>query len=109
MQLRFDGDNVTRGPVVLNCYVWPAIDDGGRTWQENELGYADAIRKLLPGTVNAATDQTGSGIRITLDTGTVILHPTREEVFVEIAEISGFDDRAWNVWLPGRDTFEDVV
>lgn len=108
VQLRFDGQSGAGGPVVLNCYAWPVVDKDERLRQEQDLGYADALRRLTPGTVMFASEATGSGIRIQLDTGTVIIHPARDEVHVEIAELRGFDDRAWKVWRPGESSFEDL-
>ena len=105
VQLRFDGDSA---PAVLNCYVWPLIEASGRTWREVDLGYADAMRRLTPGTVVSTIEAVGEGIKIALDTGLVIIHPTVGEVYVEIAEISGFDDGAWMVWRPGEDTFANL-
>lgn len=69
-------------PVTLNCYVWPVM---------------------------TTSEQTGSGIRITLDTGVVVIHPMIEEVYVEIAELSGLPDGAWMVWRPGEDSCEDLA
>lgn len=109
VQLRFDGAPNMAGPILVNCFVWPTIEREGRVWREPDLGYADALRRLTPGTVTSASQQTGSGIRISLDTGTVILHPKVEEVFVEIAELRGFADGAWMVWRPGEDPFEDLM
>lgn len=43
-----------------------------------------------------------------LDTGTVMIHPTIEEVHVEIAQLMGFEDRTWMVWRPGEHSFEDL-
>ena len=108
VQLRFDGlDSV--GPVTLNCYVWPVIETIGRSWHETDLGYADALRRLTPGTVIATLEATGVGLRIELDTGVVVIHPALGEVRVEIAEITGFSDGAFMVWRPGEDSFHDVV
>jgi hypothetical protein len=109
VQLRFDGTPGAGNPVILNCYVWPVIDSFGRIWRESDLGYADALRKLTPGTVSSTTEQTGVGIRIELDTGAIVVHPKLEEIYVEIAEITGFTDGAWMVWRPGEDSFEDLA
>jgi hypothetical protein len=109
VQLRFDGDAVTAGPVVLNSYVWPRVEYHDRSWGESDLGYADALRGLIPGTVGATAEATGTGLRIDLDTGAVVIHPTIDEVFVEIAELQGFDDGAWTVWRPGEESFEDLI
>lgn len=108
VQLRFDGDSDKR-PVILNSYVWPLIAMDGRDWREPDLGYADALRRLSPGKVVSTTEATGAGIRIELDTGVVVIHPSIGEVYVEIAELMGFADRAWMVWRPGEDSFEDLV
>ncbi|GED98826.1 hypothetical protein nbrc107697_28650 [Gordonia crocea] len=109
VQLRFDGDPGAGSPAILNCYSWPAIEYAGRVWNESDLGYADALRALTPGVVASTSEQTGTGIRIDLDTGAVVLHPRIDEVYVEVAEIMGFRDGARMVWRPGEDTFEDLV
>ncbi len=109
VQLRFDGDAVTAGPVVLNSFVWPRVTYRGRSWSEGDLGYADALRGLIPGTVIATVEETGTGLRVELDTGVVVIHPELDDVHVEIAELQGFDDGSWTVWRPGEDSFEDLV
>ncbi|GAA1438438.1 hypothetical protein [Leifsonia poae] len=109
VQFRFDGQTGTNHPVVLNSYVWPSIEALGRTWHETDLGYADAIRQLAPGVVQSAVEATGTGIRIELDTGVIVIHPLLEEVFVEIAELMGLRSGAWVVWRPGEESFEDLV
>lgn len=109
LQLRFDGEPGAGRPVLLNCYVWPAVEFGGRTWREPDLGYADAVRALTPGTVRSTAERTGTGVRIELDTGALAIHPARDEVFVEIAELTGFADGAWMVWRPGEESFEDLA
>lgn len=107
--LKFDGAAGGGEPAVLACYVWPVVESSGRVWRESDLGYADSLRKLTPGTVTATTEQTGIGIRIELDTGTVAIHPELDEVYVEIAMLTGFADGAWIVWRPGEDSFEDLM
>ncbi len=109
VQLRFDGDEISRGPVVMNCYVWPRVVFGDQSWSERDLGYADAFRGLIPGTVSRTVEATGAGVRVDLDTGSVVVHPELEEVHVEIAELHGFDDGAWMVWRPGETSFEHLV
>lgn len=47
VQLRFDGTS-DAGPVTLNCYVWPVVKTVDRPWHEQDLGYADALRRLTP-------------------------------------------------------------
>ncbi|GAA4390669.1 hypothetical protein [Tsukamurella soli] len=85
------------------------IDFGASPQLQHGSGYADALRRLTPGTVSSTTERTGVGIRIVLDTGAVVIHPRIEEVYVEIAEIMGFADLARMVWYPGESSFEDVV
>ncbi|WP_188755064.1 hypothetical protein [Microbacterium album] len=109
VQLRFDGDFGAGSPVVLNSYVWPEVETQGRRWRETDLGYADALRKMTPGAVVSTSEATGQGIRIELDTGAVVIHPTADDVFVEIAELRGFRDGSWMVWRPGEDSFEDLT
>ena len=108
IQLRFDGPPAG-GPVILNCYVWPVIQTADRLWHEQDLGYADALRRLTPGIVTSTSEATGSGIRIELNTGTVVIHPQKEDVYVEIAHLMGFPDRAWMVWRPGEESFKDLA
>jgi hypothetical protein len=108
VQLRFDGA-LGAGPVTLNCYVWPVVQTTARLWNEQDRGYADALRRLTPGTVTSTSEGTGSGIRIELDTGAVLIHPAKEDVYVEIAQLTGFHDRAWMVWRPGEESFEDLA
>ena len=109
LQLRFDGAPEVANPVTLNCYAWPEVDCHGRVWRESDLGYADALRRLVPGTVVSTSEQAGTGIHIALDTGAIKIHPKREEVYVEIAMLTGFPDQAWMLWRAGEDTFEDLV
>lgn len=92
VQLGFDGSPGARDPAVLNCFVWPVVETTNRTWHETDLGYADALRRLTPGTVLTTSESTGAGIRITLDTGSVLINPRSEESFVEIAELRGLRD-----------------
>lgn len=108
VQLRFDGEPGAGRPVILNCYAWPVVEYADRAWRESDLGYADALRSLTPGIVAATTEQTGTGIRVDLDTGAVVIHPRIEDVYIEIAEIMGFTDGSWMVWRPGEDSFEDL-
>ena len=108
VQFRFDGAPVA-GPVTLNCYVWPVVQTKGQFWHEPDLGYADALRRLTPGIVTSTSEDTGAGIRIDLDTGAVVIHPAKEDVYVEIAELRGFHDGDWMVWRPGEDSFEDLA
>ena len=108
VQLRFDGDQIASGSVVLNCYVWPLVDFQDRTWGEQDLGYADALRGLVPRHVISASEAPGAGLRLVFDRGAIAIHPAIEEVYVEIAELQGFDDGAWTVWRPGEGTFKGL-
>lgn len=108
VQLRFDRVGSADLPC-LNCDVWPTLAAQGRMWRESDLGYADALRRLTPGIVSATAEATGAGLRIELDTGTVILHPARDQVHAEIALLTGFTDGQWMCWRPGEESFEDLV
>ncbi len=108
VQFRFDGEQGP-GHVTLNSHVWPVVRQNGRQWREQDLRYADALRRLDQGTVVSTTEKTGSGIRVDLDAGTIVIHPAKEEIFVEIAELSGFPDGRWMAWRPGEDSFEDLA
>lgn len=108
VQLRFDGDTNEGRSIVFNVYAWPVIEGAGSTWRETDLGYADALRRLTPGLVVSTTEETGIGIRIELDTGAIVIHPTRAEVFSAIGEIMGFADNTWVEWRPGGNSFEDI-
>jgi hypothetical protein len=109
VQLRFDGAPGADESVTLNCYVWPTIETSDRVWRESDLGYADVMRGLTPGGVISTVETTGVGIRIELDAGVIVIHPERDEVYVEIAHIMGFADHSWMVWRPGEDSFEDLA
>jgi hypothetical protein len=110
VQLRFHpgGDAPPGDMPVLNCDVWPIVEFMGQTFREPDLGYADALRRLIPEAVTATAEATGVGIRIMFPSGAITLHPTRDEVFVEIGYLFGFEDGAWMVWRPGEDSFEDI-
>ncbi|MBT2248091.1 hypothetical protein JHV56_05170 [Arthrobacter sp. BHU FT2] len=79
------------------------------TPHENELLNADALCRLTPGIVLQTSEATGTDIRIDFNTGALVIHPTKEEIFTEIAGIHGFADRAWMVWRPDEDSFEDLA
>jgi hypothetical protein len=52
---------------------------------------------------------TECSLGIELDAGAVVIHPAKEDVYVEVAEIRGFQDRAWMVWRPGEEGLEDLA
>ncbi|ANJ28178.1 hypothetical protein [Agromyces aureus] len=108
VQFRFDGTPGAGSPVTLNSYVWPVVEVDARSWRESDLGYADALRRLTPGVVLSTSEASGTGLRVVLDTGSLLINPNADEVYVEIAEIMGFHDGSWMVWRPGEDTFEDL-
>lgn len=107
VQLRFD--STTDDAPFMNCDVWPEVTLDGVTFVEPDLGYADALRKLIPGTVIETREATGTGLVVLFERGSIRLHPTLDEVYVEIAMLSGFADRAWMVWRPGEESFEDLA
>ncbi len=108
VQLRFDGTPGAGDPVVLNCYVWPTVEWSGRSWCESDLGWGDALRALTPGTVTSTSEAAEGGLRIELNTGAISINPNLADVYVEVAEISGFRDGAWMVWRPGEESFEHL-
>jgi hypothetical protein len=103
VQLRFDSD--TDDKPFLNCDIWPEVTLDGVTFHEPD---ADALRRLIPGTVVDTREATGVGLRLYFERGSIQLHPTLDEVYVEIAMLGGFSDREWMVWRPGEDSFEDL-
>lgn len=108
VQLRFDG--ATDDMPVLNCDVMPAVETPDGVINPGEPGYADALVGLLPGEVVRTTEATGSGLRIEFSSGTVVLHPTPDEIVgAEIALLGGFSDGQWMCWRPGEDSFEDIA
>lgn len=109
VQLRFDGSPGAGESPVLSCFVWPSVEAHRRIWREPDLGYADALRRLAPGTVLEASDSIGVGIRIVLDTGVVQLNPRADEVVVEIAMLRGLTEGGAMVWQPGEDAFAHLA
>jgi len=55
VQLRFDGP--TEDLPVLNCDVLPSVESEGRVWRDGDVGYADALCGLIPGTVLATAEE----------------------------------------------------
>ncbi|MFC3384403.1 hypothetical protein ACFOHP_21040 [Couchioplanes caeruleus subsp. azureus] len=108
VQLRFDGP--TEDMPVLNCEVLPVVETPTGSIGPGQLGWADALRALIPGQVVATAEETGRGLRIEFDQGTVCLHPSIDDVpGPEIAMLTGFKDRRWMCWRPGEESFEDLV
>ncbi|MFG3247611.1 hypothetical protein [Streptomyces sp. NPDC048187] len=94
---------------VLSCYVLPNVTVSGQEFSPADLGWADALRRLIPQDVMATFEETGIGIRVDFANGGIRLNPTEDElVGPEIAMLSGFEDHSWMVWRPGEDAFEDL-
>jgi hypothetical protein len=108
VQFRFDGPSSEDMPI-LNCDVMPMVEQGDRSVVEGELGYADAVRKLIPGVVRRTREETGAGLRIEFDDGAIVVNPTFDAlVGPEIALLQGFKDGKWMCWRPGEESFENL-
>ena len=95
---------------VLNCDVLPIIERAGRIVPPGKLGYADALRGFIPEHVVATADQTGSGLRLEFEDGSIVLHPRQEDlVGPEIALLGGCADGRWMCWRPSEVSFEDLA
>jgi hypothetical protein len=105
VKLGFDGDS--HESASMNCDVWPEVTLDGEVFREIDRGYADALRRLIPGTVVETRERTGLGLVLLFDRGSIRLHPGIEEVHAEIAMLT-VRDGGWMVWRPGEDSFEDV-
>lgn len=107
LQLQFDEAN-------MNVEVWPEINFGGRTWHVSNIGYADILRRLCGGTVVATSENSGDGLRITLNTGEIHINPVLDEVHAEIAllQMRGAPELGepgeWMCWRPGDESFEQL-
>jgi hypothetical protein len=107
VQLRFDGPSADM--PVLNCDVMPMVEQGDRSVIEGHLGYADALRNLIPRVVRRTREETGTGLRIEFDDGAIVINPTFDAlVGPEIALLQGFEDGAWMCWRPGEESFENL-
>jgi hypothetical protein len=105
----FEGDPNATGYVRLNCDVWPVVEVDGTVHHESDVGYADALRHLIPQEVTATTEAGGSGLCVHFASGRILINPTTEDlVGPEIAMLSGFEDNGWMVWRPGEDSFENL-
>jgi hypothetical protein len=108
VQLHFDGP--TEDMPVLNCDVLPVVETSAGLIAPGQVGWADALRALIPGHVVATAEKTGHGLRVEFDEGAVRLHPTREDVSgPEVALLAGFKDSRWMCWRPGEQSFEDLA
>src|SRR5437016_4348709 len=92
---------------VLNCDVMPVVERHGSTVADGQLGYADALRALIPQVVTSTREATGIGLRIEFGEGAVVIHPAPEAMpGPEIALLDGFADGRWMCWRPGEESFE---
>ena len=108
VQLHFQG--VGDDWPVLTCEVWPTVEGADGTVAHGQPGYADALVALVMGEVVRTVEQTGTGLRVELDRGTLVLDPTLDDlVGPEVALLDGFADRAWMCWRPGEDAFEHLA
>lgn len=108
VQLRFDG--LGQDTPVLNCDVMPVVERDGTTITDGDVGYADALRALIPKVVKRTLEGNTVGLRIEFDDDVIVLHPTLDEITApEIALLSGFGDGRWMCWRPGEESFEDLA
>ncbi len=108
VQLRFDGPR--DDAPVLNCDVMPIVERGLDALHEGQLGYADALRGLIPGVVQNTREATGVGLRIEFHDGAIVVHPGRDDLSgPEIALLGGFTDGRWMCWRLGEESFEDLA
>lgn len=108
VQLRFDGS--TEDMPILNCDVMPGVEIGTHSIADGQIGYADALRSLIPEVVRQTREGTGIGLRIEFDDRAIVVHPNRDDlVGPEIALLQGFEDRQWMCWRPGEESFEDLA
>lgn len=108
VQLRFDGPGDDM--PVLNCDAMPVVDRDGTTISDGSVGYADALRALIPNVVTRTREENTIGLRIEFDDGVIALHPTLDEIpGAEIALLSGFKDGRWMCWRPGEESFEGLT
>ncbi|MGW5106674.1 hypothetical protein [Nocardia sp. NPDC004123] len=102
LQFDFDGPRLT-------CYVWPTVHADGITRSLGDAGYRDALCAFISQTVVSTKEAVGLGLVVRFGIGAVSIHPALEELTgPEIAMISGFPDRSWDVWRPGEDVFADL-
>ncbi|WP_101523214.1 hypothetical protein [Nocardioides houyundeii] len=108
-QLRFEG--LGEDMPVLTCDAMPTVEAvGGQVLSDGDLGYADALRALIPNLVLNTHEATGTGLRIEFPNAAIALHPDRDALTgAEIAVLTGFEDQAWMCWRPGEESFEDLA
>jgi hypothetical protein len=95
---------------VLNCDALPQVETSHGVLATGQLGYADALRSLIPQTVVATTEETGRGLRVEFPDAAVVLHPHIDDVpGADIALLGGFEDGRWMCWRSGEESFEDLA
>jgi hypothetical protein len=88
----------------------PDVELETGTVVDGQVGYGDALRRLIPLVVRQTREETGTGLRIEFDDAAIVVHPARDDlVGPEIALLQGFEDGAWMCWRPGEESFEDLV
>jgi hypothetical protein len=112
LQLHFEiGSDGEDSPLaadapILTCNAWPTVEVEGDRFERQTTGWADALLSLVGQRVVAAHEAPSGGLRVDLDTGSLVLRPTDAElVGPEIALLQGFADRQWDVWVPGERAF----
>jgi len=95
IQLHFQSESTSDTPF-LNCDALPTVEFRGTAYRPTDFGYADALRGMIPEVVVVTEEATGVGLRLRFPSGTITVHEGAEEV-VEMAMLSGFDDRQWMV------------
>ena len=104
--LCFDTDTSEDTPVI-RCDNMPAVHTATTRLRDGDVGYADALRSMIPEHVARTFEATGQGLRIDFANASITFRPTWDElVSPEIAMLSGFADGQEMVWLPGGDSFE---
>lgn len=98
----------------LTCYIMPELRrfqlEVAERMTDGCPGYSDALRAFIGAKVHAASAAAGTGLVIEMRTGTIALNPAPEQlVGPEIALLSGFRDRSWNVWRPGEAEFAELT
>lgn len=109
LQLRFETDGNPHLPV-LSCDVMPTLDRDGVVLRSPEPGYADGLTALIGQGLSTVAESPETGLVLRFGTDTVVLNPSRDELFgEEIALLSGFDDGGSGLWVAGEEPFEHLV
>lgn len=95
----------------MTCEAWPEVELSDRSvHRDGAAGYAEALRSLAGHSVLSTEERTGVGLRISLEGGSIRLHPSLDELSgPEIAMLRGFEDQNWMCWRPGEKSFEDLA